>query len=130
MLRDTSERVIIASKGRFDRVGRTGGSRGDALPGDEFMEATLDIWEIPAESATRVGHPAPFPVALVERCLHLLTYEGDVVLDPFMGSGTTAVAAVNTGRRYIGYDTDAGYVRQARERSPPCPPRRCPSGAR
>ena len=114
VLRDTSERVIIASKGRFDRVGRPAGPA--TIPGDEFMEATLDIWEIAAESATSVGHPAPFPVALVERCLHLLTYEGDIVLDPFMGSGTTAVAAVNTGRRYIGYDTDEGYVRQARER--------------
>ena len=61
------------------------------MPVDEFMEATLDVWEIPAESATRVGHPAPFPVALVERCIQLFTYDGDVVLDPFMGSGTTAV---------------------------------------
>jgi DNA modification methylase len=120
VLRDTTERVIIASKGRFDRVGRGSAAPGDVgiatIPGDEFMEATLDVWEIPAESATRVGHPAPFPVALVERCIQLLTYHGDVVLDPFMGSGTTAVAAVNTGRRYIGYDTDPEYVRQARER--------------
>ena len=120
VLRDTTERVIIASKGRFDRVGRGSAATGEpgiaTIPGDEFMEATLDVWEIPAESATRVGHPAPFPVALVERCIQLLTYRGDVVLDPFMGSGTTAVAAVNTGRRYVGYDTDAGYVRQARER--------------
>ncbi len=120
VLRDTTERLIIASKGRFDRVGRGSAAPGDpgvaTIPGDEFMEATLDVWEIPAESATRVGHPAPFPVALVERCIQLLTYDGDVVLDPFMGSGTTAVAAVNTGRHYIGYDTDAGYVRRARER--------------
>ena len=120
VLRDTTERVIIASKGRFDRVGRGSADPGDpgvaTIPGDEFMEATLDVWEIPAESATRVGHPAPFPVALVERCIQLFTYDGDVVLDPFMGSGTTAVAAVNTGRHYVGYDTDAGYVRQARER--------------
>ncbi len=120
VLRDTTERVIIASKGRFDRVGRGSAAPGDpgvaTIPGDEFMEATLDVWEIPAESATRVGHPAPFPVALVERCIQLFTYEGDVVLDPFMGSGTTAVAAVNTSRHYVGYDTDAGYVRQARER--------------
>ena len=115
VLRDTTERLIIASKGRFDRVGR--GADGTAtISGDEFMEATLDVWEIPAESATRVGHPAPFPVALVERCLHLFTYEGDVVLDPFMGSGTTAVAAKRTGRHYIGYDTERSYVRQARER--------------
>ena len=120
VLRDTTERVIIASKGRFDRVGRGGvGSDGDGqptVPGDEFMEATLDVWEIPAESATRVGHPAPFPVALVERCLHLFTYDGDVVLDPFMGSGTTGVAAKRTGRRFVGYDTEPAYVRQARER--------------
>lgn len=120
VLRDTTERLIIASKGRFDRVGRgasADGGDGDAsIPGDEFMEATLDVWEVPAESATRVGHPAPFPVALVERCLHLFTYTGDLVLDPFMGSGTTAVAAVQTGRHYVGYDTDPAYVRQAQER--------------
>ena len=120
VLRDTTERVIIASKGRFDRVGRGSAGPGEpgaaTIPGDEFMEATLDVWEIPAESATRVGHPAPFPVALVERCIQLYTYGGDVVLDPFMGSGTTAVAAVNTDRHYIGYDTDPDYVRQARER--------------
>jgi site-specific DNA-methyltransferase (adenine-specific) len=112
--------LIIASKGRFDRVGRGGvGLERDGqatVPGDEFMEATLDVWEIPAESATRVGHPAPFPVALVERCLHLFTYDGDVVLDPFMGSGTTGVAAKRTGRRFVGYDTEPSYVRQARER--------------
>ena len=120
VLRDTTERVIIASKGRFDRVGRGSALPGEpgvaTIPGDEFMEATLDVWEIPAESAARIGHPAPFPVALVERCIQLFTFDGDVVLDPFMGSGTTAVAAVNTGRRYVGYDTDVGYVEQARER--------------
>ena len=120
VLRDTTERLIIASKGRFDRVGRGSATPGEpgvsTIPGDEFMEATLDVWEIPAESATRVGHPAPFPVALVERCIQLFTYDGDVVLDPFMGSGTTAVAAVNTGRRYVGFDTDPGYVEQAQER--------------
>ncbi|MCH9834496.1 site-specific DNA-methyltransferase [bacterium] len=120
VLRDTTERLIIASKGRFDRVGRGGTGRDDdgepTVPGDEFMEATLDVWEIPAESATRVGHPAPFPVALVERCLHLFTYDGDVVLDPFMGSGTTGVAAKRTSRHFVGYDTEPAYVHQARER--------------
>jgi DNA modification methylase len=120
VLRDTTERLIIASKGRFDRVGRGSDGHGNGgestIPGDEFMEATLDVWEIPAESATRVGHPAPFPVALVERCLHLFTYQGDLVLDPFMGSGTTAVAATRTGRHYVGYDTDRSYVRQAKDR--------------
>jgi hypothetical protein len=68
------------------------------------------------ESATRVGHPAPFPVALPERLIHLHTYVGDLVLDPFMGSGSTAVAAVRTGRHYIGYDTDRAYVEAAEVR--------------
>ena len=121
VLRDTTERLLIASKGRFDRVG-SGAAGVATVPGDEFMEATLDVWELPAESATRVGHPAPFPVALVERCIHLFTYEGDVVLDPFIGSGTTAVAAANTGRRYVGYDTDPDYVAAARERVRSLPP--------
>src|SRR5207245_1413371 len=77
---------------------------------------TTDLWEIPPESATRVGHPAPFPVELPKRLIELYTYEGDVVLDPFMGSGTTAVAALRTERRYIGFDTDKSYVDRANER--------------
>jgi site-specific DNA-methyltransferase (adenine-specific) len=81
------------------------------------MEATLDVWEIPPESASRVGHPAPFPVALPERLIHMNTYEGELVLDPFMGSGTTAVAARRTGRHFIGYDTDAGYAAAATARA-------------
>jgi site-specific DNA-methyltransferase (adenine-specific) len=122
VLRDVSERVILASKGRFDRAlearkrARAGLPSVSSLSRDEFMEATLDVWELPAESASRVGHPAPFPVALPERLIHLNTYVGDVVLDPFMGSGTTAVAAKRTGRRYIGYDTDQAYVDAAMAR--------------
>jgi site-specific DNA-methyltransferase (adenine-specific) len=108
-LRDTSERVVIASKGRFDRV-----RRGEATIGaDEFMDATLDVWELPSESATRVGHPAPFPVELPQRLIELYTFRDDLVLDPFMGSGSTAIAAVRTDRHFIGYDTDATYVEAA-----------------
>ncbi len=122
VLRDLSERVVIASKGRFDRAidakhrAKLGLPSISTISRDEFMEATVDVWEIPPESAGRVGHPAPFPVALPERLIHLNTYQGDLVLDPFVGSGTTAVAAVRTGRHYIGYDTDAGYVEAARRR--------------
>jgi site-specific DNA-methyltransferase (adenine-specific) len=114
--------VIIASKGRFDRAldARTRARRGlpsvSTMSRDEFMEATVDVWEIPPESASRVGHPAPFPVALPERLIHMNTYEGEVVLDPFMGSGTTAVAAVRTGRHFIGFDTDEGYAAAATAR--------------
>jgi len=122
VLRDLSERVIIASKGRFDRA-MTPRQRADhGLPSeasifrDEFMEATTDVWEIPPESASRVGHPAPFPVELPERLIHLYTYRGDLVLDPFMGSGTTGVAAVRTERHFVGYDTDPEYVEKALDR--------------
>ena len=80
------------------------------------MEDTLDVWEIPAESATRVGHPAPFPVELPSRLIDLYTYRGDLVLDPFAGVGTTAVAAVRSGRRYAGYDLDESYIRLAEAR--------------
>jgi site-specific DNA-methyltransferase (adenine-specific) len=80
------------------------------------MEATTDVWEIPAESATRVGHPAPFPVELPARLIQLFTYRDDLVLDPFVGSGSTAVAALRTGRHYAGYDTDEDYVLQSKHR--------------
>jgi DNA modification methylase len=122
VLRDLTERVIIASKGRFDRALPVAERRNRGLPyestmfRDEFMDATLDLWEIPPESARRVGHPAPFPVALPERLINLYTYAGDLVLDPFMGSGTTAVAALRTGRHFVGYDTDSDYVARADER--------------
>ncbi|MBI5571335.1 MAG: site-specific DNA-methyltransferase [Desulfomonile tiedjei] len=111
-LRDLHEYVLIFSKQRFDRP-----SRGRSTIGrDEFMAATTSVWHIPAESARRVGHPAPFPVALVERVIHLYTFEGDVVLDPFMGSGSTAVAAVSSGRRFVGYEIDPHYVALCMER--------------
>lgn len=122
VLRDVSERLVVASKGRFDRAkkpaqrARLGLPSEPTISGDEFLEATLDVWEFPAESATRVGHPAPFPVALVERCIQMNTFAGDVVLDPFMGSGTTAVAAIRTGRHYLGYDADPSYVTLAESR--------------
>lgn len=122
VLRDISERVIVASKGRMDRARPRARRAAEGLPhentltADEFMEATLDVWRIDAESARRVGHPAPFPVELPRRLIDLYTYKGDVVLDPFMGSGTTLVAAERAGRRGIGFDVDAGYCEIARRR--------------
>ena len=122
VLRDLTERVVIASKGRFDRAVPAAERAAQGLPSegtapvDEFLEATTDVWDIPTASATRVGHPAPFPVELPQRLIDLYTYRGDLVLDPFMGAGTTAVASVRTGRHYVGFDTEADYVALAEER--------------
>jgi site-specific DNA-methyltransferase (adenine-specific) len=122
VLRDLTERVVIASKGRFDRAVKPTRREAEGRPHrstiskDEYMEATLDLWELPTESASRVGHPAPFPVELPQRLIELYTFEGDLVLDPFMGSGSTAIAAVRTGRHFVGFDTDADYVAAAKAR--------------
>lgn len=122
VLRDVTERVVIASKGRFDRA-LTRLRRQDlgmpheaTIDTEAFLEATLDMWQIPAESATRVGHPAPFPVELPRRLIELYTYRGDLILDPFVGSGSTAIAAVETERHYVGFDTDPAYIALAEER--------------
>ena len=122
VLRDLTERVIVASKGRFDRAvpaklrARRELPSESSMTREDFMENTLDVWEIPAESATRVGHPAPFPVELPARLIELYTYRGDLVLDPFAGSGTSAVAAVRAGRHFAGYDLDESYVQLAEAR--------------
>lgn len=122
VLRDLTERVVVASKGRFDRArtardrDRRGLPSEASMTREDFMENTLDVWEIPPESATRVGHPAPFPIELPSRLIDLYTYRGDLVLDPFLGSGTTAVAAVRSGRHYVGYDLDPSYVQLAERR--------------
>ena len=116
VLRDMTERVIVASKGRFSRAVGAKDRERAALPhkstlaNDEFVDVTKDVWRIDAESATRVGHPAPFPVELPRRLIDLYTYEGDIVLDPFAGAGTTLVAAARTGRIGVGFDTDPEYI--------------------
>ena len=122
VLRDLTERIIVAGKGRFDRARTAAQRRADGLPHratigrDGFMEATLDVWDIPPAHASRIGHPAPFPVELPARLIELYTYERDLVLDPFMGSGTTLVAALEANRRAVGYDIDPTYVELARAR--------------
>mgnify|MGYP000851924128 CR=1 FL=1 len=122
VLRDITERVVIASKGRFDRARSVKQRRADGLPNEstilteDFLALTLDVWSIPPESAKRVGHPAPFPVELPEQLIRLYTFADDLVLDPFMGSGSTLVAAARLGRRYVGYDLDPAYVEIARGR--------------
>ncbi|HBU47818.1 MAG TPA: SAM-dependent methyltransferase [Myxococcales bacterium] len=122
VLRDLSERIVVASKGRFNRAlsKKKRQSRGlpfeDTISKEAFMRDTLDVWSFAPESARRVGHPAPFPLELPTRLIELYTYKGDLVLDPFLGSGSTALAALQLQRDYIGFDLDPGYLRLAEER--------------
>ena len=111
-LRDVHEYVIVACKESFRRL--RGGD--DTIARDDFLDATVSIWEIQPESARRIGHPAPFPVELPRRLIELYTFEGDLVLDPFIGAGTTAVAAVETARHYVGYEISPEYAVLAADR--------------
>ena len=112
VLRDVHEYILVFSKDSYGRKGRGE----DSIGRDEFLEYTKSIWRFPAASARKANHPAPFPVELPLRLISLYSFVGDVVLDPFMGSGSTAEAAVQSGRRYVGYEINKEYVEHARAR--------------
>jgi site-specific DNA-methyltransferase (adenine-specific) len=111
-LRDIHEYLLVFVKGSFSRPDKGKSDIGR----DEFLKSTLSVWEIPPESAKRIGHPAPFPVELASRVVRLFSYVDDVVLDPFNGSGTTCVAALKNGRSYAGYDISHDYCSIANNR--------------
>jgi site-specific DNA-methyltransferase (adenine-specific) len=113
VLRDTHEYILVFCKGAFNRPKQ---NKESTITREQFMEWTKSVWTMNPESARRVGHPAPFPLELPARLIELYTFAGDVVLDPFMGSGTTALAARQARRRYVGYDTSEEYANLARRR--------------
>lgn len=112
-IRDVHEYILVFSKGRFRRERQ---HRQSTISRDEFLEYTKSVWTFPTESARRVGHPAPFPVELPRRLIQLYTFAEDVVLDPFIGSGATAIAALQQSRHYVGYELKEEYVTLARQR--------------
>ncbi len=113
-LRDTHEYILVFSKGSFRRDKIDG--RISTISKDEFLEFTKSVWAIPSESARKVGHPAPFPVDLPYRLIQLYTFSNEIVLDPFMGSGQTAIAARKAGRHFIGYEISGEYLELANSR--------------
>jgi len=113
-LRDIHEYILVFSKAKFRR--KNGLGRDSTILKEEFLELTKSIWTFSAESARKVGHPAPFPVELPSRLIQLYTFKDEVVLDPFMGSGQAAIAAIKTNRHYVGYDIEEEYVKLAEKR--------------
>ncbi len=113
-LRDIHEYIMVYSKGKFRRENPEG--RISTISDSQFLECSKSVWTFGAERARKVGHPAPFPVELPYRLIELYTFQGDVVLDPFIGSGQTAIAALKSGRHYEGYETDENYVDLAKRR--------------
>jgi len=114
ILRDVHEYILVFSKGEYRRK-RTPDKK-NTITKEQFMEWTKSIWTMNAESAKRIGHPAPFPVELPYRLIQLYSFENDIILDPFIGSGTTAIAAIQSNRFYIGYDTEEKYIKLAENR--------------
>jgi site-specific DNA-methyltransferase (adenine-specific) len=116
ILRDIHEYILVFSKGDYKR---DKGKKENTITKEQFMEWTKSIWTMNAESARRIGHPAPFPEELPYRLIQLYSFKGDIILDPFMGSGTTAVAALKSERKFVGYEINKEYIELAEKRIDP-----------
>ncbi len=113
-LRDVHEYLLTFSKGDFSR--KNPKKRRATIYPEEFLEFSKSVWTFPTVSARKVGHPAPFPIELPYRLVQFYTYEDEVILDPFMGSGQTAIAALQGKRRYVGYEIESQYLALAEKR--------------
>jgi site-specific DNA-methyltransferase (adenine-specific) len=107
------ELIVVLYKEQWKK---TNGSRQSDISRNEFMAWTNGLWTFNGESAKRVGHPAPFPKELPYRCIKLFSYVGDVVFDPFTGSGSTLIVAQNTNRIGVGVEFDTTYCELAKHR--------------
>ena len=112
VIRDIHEYCLVFSKDSLKKS-----TQGESsLEKEEFMESTLSIWNINPEKAKKIGHPAPFPIELPKRFINLYSFKEDLVLDPFIGSGTTAVASKLMQRNYVGYEINKDYIEIANKR--------------
>lgn len=113
VLRDIHEYILIFSKETFSRKRK---GKEATIKKEEFLEWTKSVWTFPAVSAKQIGHPAPFPEELPHRLIQLYTFKDDVILDPFVGSGTACLSAIKDKRNYVGYDIDPEYIKLAEKR--------------
>lgn len=113
VLRDVHEYILVFSKGSFSRPKM---DRQNSISREDFLAWTKSVWQFPAVRASQIGHPAPFPIELPHRLIQLYSYVGDVVLDPFAGSGTTCLAAHQDQRHYVGYEINPDYIALAESR--------------
>lgn len=118
ILRDVHEYILIFSKGNYkrERDKEEKELRKDNITKEEFIEWTKSVWTMNTESAKRIGHPAPFPEELPNRLIKLFSFTNDIVIDPFMGSGTTAIAAIKNNRNFVGYEINEKYINLANNR--------------
>ena len=118
ILRDVHEYILIFSKGNYkrERDKEEKELRKDNITKEEFIEWTKSVWTMNTESAKRIGHPAPFPEELPNRLIKLFSFTNDIVIDPFMGSGTTAIAAIKNKRNFVGYEINKEYINLANNR--------------
>lgn len=114
ILRDVHEYILIFCKDTFSRANPQ--KRESTITKQEFLEFTKSVWTFSAVSARKIGHPAPFPYELPYRCIQLYTFKNEIVLDPFMGSAQTAIAAIKSQRHFIGYETDENYITLSNKR--------------
>ena len=114
VLRDYHEYILVFSKESYSK--NKAQTKRDTIEKDDFIQWTKSIWTFPAVNAKRIVHPAPFPIELPHRLINLYSYEGDVVLDPFCGSGTTCIAALQNKRNYIAYDINEDYIELSQKR--------------
>ena len=113
VLRDVHEYILVFSKDSFSRKR---GDKENTIKKEEFLEWTKSVWDFPAVSAKKIGHPAPFPEELPHRLIQLYSFKDDVVLDPFAGSGTVCLAALKDNRKFVAYDIDPDYIELAENR--------------
>ena len=107
------ELILVLYKNSWKK---TSGSGISDVTRDEFLEWTNGLWTFSGEKKSAIGHPAPFPIELPRRCIRLFSFVGDLVLDPFMGSGSTLIAAYKLNRKAIGIEIDEKYCALALRR--------------